>query len=224
MTSENKQQLVENFRDFIENLPETPMYDVETDEGVDVLQVFQELAELKTEVKQSSRQFKTALESFKAVFTTLEQSHDDLSKELTHRRQEQVAALEKQHKIILKPILLELLELYDRLNQGVLYSKRYQPRWLIKFFKREKVLLSTLSEGQVMTLRRLEQVLENYGVHALEVVHQCFDPIQMRATELEQCTTLPNGVVTAELRKGFMWNEEVLRVAEVKVNKWEESL
>jgi molecular chaperone GrpE len=41
----------------------------------------------------------------------------------------------------------------------------------------------------------------------------------MRAVEVESDHQLRNGIVTEELRKGFMWDKELLRIAEVKVNK-----
>jgi molecular chaperone GrpE len=41
----------------------------------------------------------------------------------------------------------------------------------------------------------------------------------MRAIEIENRNDVENGIVTGEIRKGFMWENEVLRLAEVKVNK-----
>jgi len=41
----------------------------------------------------------------------------------------------------------------------------------------------------------------------------------MRAAELDQCPNLANGIVTEELRKGYLWQGELLRLAEVKVNR-----
>jgi molecular chaperone GrpE len=41
----------------------------------------------------------------------------------------------------------------------------------------------------------------------------------MRAVEMDSQPHLENGIVTGELRKGFLWEEDVLRLAEVKVNK-----
>jgi hypothetical protein len=41
----------------------------------------------------------------------------------------------------------------------------------------------------------------------------------MRAAELDQRPDLANGIVTEELRKGYLWRGELLRLAEVKVNR-----
>jgi molecular chaperone GrpE len=41
----------------------------------------------------------------------------------------------------------------------------------------------------------------------------------MRVIEVESRPDLAAGFVTGELRKGFVWNDELLRPAEVKVNK-----
>ena len=41
----------------------------------------------------------------------------------------------------------------------------------------------------------------------------------MRAAELDHRSDLANGIVTEELRKGYLWQGELLRLAEVKVNR-----
>jgi len=41
----------------------------------------------------------------------------------------------------------------------------------------------------------------------------------MRAAEIEQRSDIGNGIVTEELRKGYLWQGELLRLAEVKVNR-----
>jgi molecular chaperone GrpE len=70
-----------------------------------------------------------------------------------------------------------------------------------------------------MTLRRLEQLLACYQISPLEALNKPLDLHCMQAVEVEYQPQLKNGIVTGELRKGFMWEEEVLRQAEVKVNK-----
>ena len=68
-------------------------------------------------------------------------------------------------------------------------------------------------------MRRLEQILGAQQVVALAALGQPLDPHAMRAAELDQRRDLANGIVTEELRKGYLWQGELLRVAEVKVNR-----
>jgi molecular chaperone GrpE len=74
-------------------------------------------------------------------------------------------------------------------------------------------------EGQEITLRRLDQVLAGHRVYPLEAVGRPMDPHTMRAAEVDSRADVDNGIVTGELRKGFLWEGEVLRLAEVRVNK-----
>jgi molecular chaperone GrpE len=51
------------------------------------------------------------------------------------------------------------------------------------------------------------------------VLGQSVDPHTMTVVELDHNPELENGIVTRELRKGFLWGNDVLRLAEVKANK-----
>ena len=70
-----------------------------------------------------------------------------------------------------------------------------------------------------MTIKRFDQLLHSYQVRQIDCVGKLFDPLFMSAIEIEHKPKLENGMVTEELRKGFMHKDQVLRLAEVKVNK-----
>jgi len=222
---DTKQRVIADFCHFIENLPDAEsLLPIESESTADLFTLCKEFIALKTEVKQESRQFKIALDSFKEVFNTLQQSHGILAKELAQRRQEQQLEIEKQQYTILKPLLLNLIELRDCLEMGVNHHKTYRPHFLIRrLIKREQAFIASMCEGQAMTLRRVDQLLANYEVRFLTTVQKPFDPQCMRAIGVEHRTDLPNGIVISEVRKGFIWKSELLRTAEVKVNKIEES-
>ena len=46
----------------------------------------------------------------------------------------------------------------------------------------------------------------------------------MRRLPIEQRGDVGNGIVTEELRRGYLWQGELLRLAEVKVNRQSEPL
>jgi len=223
LNTENKQYLMDEFANLMDQLQDNFHLPLQPDNTVDLFRLFQEMLALKTEVKQESRQFKTALDSFKEVFTLLQHSYDVLSQESIKHRQEQqlnVQTLQREH---IKPLLLELIELRDRLAQGVAYSKNHSVSWFKKLFKplfqREHALIQSMAAGQEMMLRRLDQLLGNYEVVALPTLHQPFDPVSMRAVAIEALSQYPSGIVVEESRKGFLWQGLVLRTAEVTVNK-----
>jgi molecular chaperone GrpE len=84
-------------------------------------------------------------------------------------------------------------------------------------------LIQAVTQGQDISLRRLEQMLNAQQVVVLAALGQPLDPHTMRAAEVEHRAEIANGVVTEELRKGYLWQGELLRLAEVKVNRRPES-
>ena len=217
MDTATKELLLNRFRAYLDELPETaPAEQPDTEQRqTDLFSLFTELAALKNEVRLESRQLKTALDEFRAVFDTLQTSHGQLSDALERAR----AAQQEQRRAVLRPLLLELLELHDRLEAGLQVLQNYRPSALSWWGKRAKALLAAVEQGQEISLRRLEQLLNAQQVSALEACGKLLDPHTMRAAEVEQRTDMDNGIVTEELRKGFTWEGELLRLAEVKVNK-----
>ncbi len=219
MDIETKEQLLERFRAYLDELPDTvPTEPGEESRRTDLYSLFAELAALKNEVRLESRQVKTAMDEFRAVFETLQTSQSQLGGELDRAR----AALPEQRRAALKPVLLELVELYDRLEAGLRALQNYRPTVLGRLLglgRRERVLLHAITEGQDISLRRLEQLLNNQQVFALAALGQPLDPHTMRAAEVEHRNDVGNGIVIEELRTGYLWQGELLRLAEVKVNR-----
>lgn len=187
--------------------------------AVDLFALFSELVALKHEVKLEARQFKASLDQFREVFGTLQSSHAMLQAEIERGRAERQTVQRE----VQRPLLLDLLDLRDRLEAGLpSLDKPREHRWRW-WCKRQDKLLAILREGQEITLRRLDRVLEARRIRPIKAVGRPLDPHTMRATEVESRRDLADGIVTAELRKGFLWESEVLRPAEVKVNKTTES-
>ena len=207
-----KETLIAQFRAYLEDIDDAPEPTLEDD----AFSLFAEVAALKNEVKREARQVKEALDQFKSVFDTLEASNQALSRELESRR-----AMEKGlRQTTLRPLLLQLLELRDRLEAGRELSAPTGGRFLLmRFLRKHQRRLDALREGLEMTLRRFDRILGDYQVRPVEVMNQALDPNTMRVVEVECRPDRPHGTVTGELRRGFFWENELLRVAEVKVNK-----
>jgi len=214
MEAKNKTQLLEQFSQYLEVVELEP-----EPEQTDLYSLFSEMAALRNEVKTESRQFKNALGDFKTGFDSLQQSNDELTKELDNYR----AQLETQKEHITRNLLLEFLEVYDRLLAGSKVLASYQPvsSLFVHSKKQDKQFIHSIQEGQSISLRRLEQLLGKYEVIAIEVLNQSLDPYSMTAIEIDHNPKIDDGIVTEELRKGFKWQNKMLRLAEVKVNKQE---
>lgn len=206
-----KEQWIAQFRHYLEQASITTSV---TTSAPDLFSLFTELAGLRNEVKLESRQVKQALEQFRSAFELLQTSQTELLKE----HQQQLELKEKHHRIEIRHLLLELIELYDRLEAGTQASLYLQPsKW---FCRSQTQMIHSIHEGQAMSTRRLLDILAHYQVHPLTVLNEKFDPNMMKAVAVDTLLHIKNGVVIEELRTGFSWHHEILRLAEVKVNKY----
>jgi molecular chaperone GrpE len=215
MDETTKNELLRQFRDCLDQLPEGTMEEISAEGGTDLYTLFVELAALKNEVKIESRQVKSALDEFKLVFETLQEAQSHMSVELTRSRKDR----DDLSHVLLRPLLLDLLELHDRLSAGLSAATSHRRSLLARLSRRENQMFRGLRDGQKMTLRRLEAILASCQVRPMDVVGRKFDPSYMLAAETENQPHLDDGVVTVELRKGFFWDESPLRIPEVKINK-----
>lgn len=117
-----------------------------------------------------------------------------------------------------------LLDLRDRLLRGEETARTaaaalVQPRrwWQRKESPSYRDVVAALREGYALTLGRLEEALVNYGVSEIECTGSPFDATVMHATGIEETVMVDEGTVVAVLRRGYEWNGEVYRPADVRV-------
>jgi molecular chaperone GrpE len=117
--------------------------------------------------------------------------------------------------------ICRLFNLYDRLHIGVEVLQNYRPvNALFKHSRQKDVrFIERFRQGQEMTTRRFEQLLQRYQVSTVNCIDQLLDPETMTAVATGENPKLANGMVLEELRTGFLYQGQVLRLAEVKVNK-----
>ena len=207
-----KERLLKRFQAYLEEADVPP---VETDsEAPDLFTLLTELMALKNEVKLESRQVKGALEQFREVFDALRQANERLSAELSRHQQEQRG----ETAVAERGLLIELIELRDRLQSGLSHAVGYQPGWFARRGRADS-FVAGMAEGLAMNLRRLDETLARWDVRPITAVGRPFDPRIMSTVEVTRDPTRPAGEVTAEARTGFQRNGELLRTAEVIVNK-----
>lgn len=204
-----REDLIAQFRTYLEGVEDEPAA------PPDDFSLFAELSGLKNEVKLEARQVREAIDQFKSVFGTLQADNEALTRELESRR----TAEKTLRREALRPLLLQLLDLRDRLEAGLELSAPPKRSWRARWFRQPDELLDSMREGQRMSLRRLDRILGDYRVRPLEALENPLDPHTMRVVEVESRPDRDQGIVTGELRKGFFWDDELLRPAEVKVNK-----
>lgn len=210
-----KQALLNRFSAYLDMAEDQPEPLDDPGETTDLYSVFVELAGLRSEVRTESRLVKEALDQFRGVFDLLRASQATVQQELDRARAE---AREQAH-AALRPLLLDVIDLRDRLAAALKLVATGRPRWSDRLLRRNAPGGAAWQEGLRMTVRRLDQVLLDRGVVATHLVGRPFDPRQARVVATAADASVAEGTVIEEVRTGFLWGDQVLRTAEVIVSK-----
>jgi molecular chaperone GrpE len=206
-----KERLLDQFRGYLDTIETMPEPAEASGEEADLFTIFVELAATRSEVRTESRLVKEALDQFRSVFDTLRSSQAVLEQALKRAQDE----AKEVGRTLLRPLLLDLLDLRDRLAAG-LRQPLPPPGWLDRWRRRQDA--ESWREGLAITLRRLDRILADRHVMAIEVVGREFDPAVARAVGTTRQASLGPGIVVEEVRTGFRWEDQLLRAAEVIVN------
>ena len=211
-----KQALIDRFRGYLDTVEDGEEPPDDPGETADLFSVLVEMAALRSEVRTESRLVKEALEQFRGVFDSLQASQATLQRELDRARTE----TRDQAQSALRPLLLDVIDLRDRLVAALTLSAVARPRWHDRLWRRDRSGVAAWQEGLRMTLRRLDQVLLDRRVVATQLAGLPFDPQLARAIgTAADSSVAAEGTVIKEVRAGFLWDDQVLRTAEVIVSK-----
>ena len=210
-----KQALIDRFRGYLDMVEDGEEPPDDPGETADLFSVLVEMAALRSEVRTESRLVKEALEQFRGVFDSLQASQATLQRELDRARTE----TRDQAQSALRPLLLDVIDLRDRLVAALTLSAAARPRWRDRLWRRDRSSVAAWQEGLRMTLRRLDQVLLDRRVVATQLAGLPFDPQLARAIGTAADSSVAEGTVIKEVRAGFLWDDQVLRTAEVIVSK-----
>ena len=184
-------------------------------ETADLYSLFVELAGLRTEVRTESRLVKEALDQFRGAFDTLQANQAGIQQELDRAR----SAAREQTEAALRPLLLDVIDLRDRLTAALKVAADAKPGWAGRLLRRPRSGDAAWQEGLRMTMRRLDQVLLDRRVVPMQLAGRPFDPRRARVVATSADRSVADGTVTEEVRAGFLWGDQVLRTADVIVSK-----
>jgi molecular chaperone GrpE len=222
MDTDAKERLIEEFRACLEDWDDADA-DGNGSEGkgggpeVNLALLFAELSVLRNEVRVEARQFKTALGDMRTLTEMLTEQNLRLSRDL-ERAREAAGSAQRQTE---RRLLLDLLDVRDRIGAAMGVFSAYRPGWLSRLAPTETRLAQGLGDGIALTLGRLDDVLTERRVRPIEAVGGRLDPNTMRAIGTNVDETRAPGEVLSEARRGYMRDDELLRLAEVIVNKRE---
>ena len=211
-----RERLIEEFAACLDDI-DGPQEDAR---AVDLFSLLAEMAALKNEIRIESRQFKGALDDFRSLTDELHTNTRRLERDL-ERAQGESASSERR---IERGFLLRLIDLRDSLQNGVDAAGRAPSSLLDRLIPGPTRYAASLAEGQRLTLQRLDDLLDAYGVRPMSVGASPFDPVSMRVVGVENGGDAAQGTVLRESRSGYFHRGEILRIAEVIVSKKEHSV
>ena len=180
----------------------------------DLHTLFAELAALRQEVRlQNREQSRAGRELAKAA------DRYDEAAALMQRHDADLAAFEKRiAREAENRCLRSVLEVRDALARGrdAAVELRERPAGL---FRRPPRGVAGVAEGYEMALRRFDRMLSRFGVRRLQAAGRPFDSRTMHAVEIRRVEQVADGVVVEELLGGFVRGDDVLRLADVAVNR-----
>ncbi len=210
-----RRALLERFNAWLDAAEAGSEPTAEPEQTTDLYSLFVELAGLRTEVRTESRLVKEALDQFRSAFDTLQASHVTLQRELDRAR----AEVRDGRRDALRPLLLDVIDLRDRLSAALAMLGAALPRWPERLWRRQAAHGQAWQDGLRLTLQRLDQVLRDRGVEAMQLLGRPLDPRLARAIGTVPNHAVAEGTVVEEVRTGFLWEDAVLRTAEVIVSR-----
>lgn len=218
MEASVKERLIDEFRALLEQSDEGWQ---QADQSVDLQTLLSEMAALRNEVRLQARQFKGVIDELRSANEQLRLENERLVRDAEHQRQ-QAAGIRLQTE---RQMLLELLELRDRVEAGAAASRTHRPGWLTRLCARRNVRYArALGEGLQLVLNRMDRLLSDYRVRPIESLGRPLDPQCMNAVGVRTDRRQPDGIVVVEQRRGFIRDGSLLRCAEVIVNKRKQDL
>jgi len=125
--------------------------------------------------------------------------------EMDNLRKRLMRDLERSRKLALEKVTRDLLQVWDSLERGLGVSD-------------ESLTIESLKEGQQLTLKILEKVLQDHEVEIIDPAGQAFDPESQEAVTVLPMADLPENTVIEVFQKGFRLHDRLIRPAMVVVS------
>jgi molecular chaperone GrpE len=199
----------------------------ELQKQTDLFTLFSGFTALSEETRLQGRSFKALAESMgpmqglaESVSRSLEQYEQTLNRQ---ERQSQEASRREG----LARVLDVLLDVRDRLVRGRDSAQAgldHYPQpvagwaaWRVKPWAGLRDSAAALVQGTDLALTRLDEALRQWGVRPIDCLGRPFDAQTMAAVDLAAVPGAEDGTVLEVYRTGYWWDEQVYRIAEVKV-------
>lgn len=192
--SEQEQKINTTTEEPIEEIQEEEVEQVQSDDPLEeAIARVQELEEqLKTQVEEASKKEQDLLLRTRAEIDNI------------RRRTEQ--DVEKAHKFALEKFSKDILNTIDNLERALATPANT-----------EDESIKALFDGVELTLKELISTVGRFGVEAVGVVGETFNPDLHQAISMQPAEGFESNQITAVLQKGYTLNGRVIRPAMVMV-------
>lgn len=209
-----KRQALEDFRQWLDALGEDAPEPGEPDAvDCDLRDLFAELAALRQEVRLQNREQARANRGLATA-----SAHYETAAREAGGRNEELAAFEKRIAGAAEDrCLVETFDVRDALMRGRDAAARLRAR--PRLFGRPPRGVDGVVEGYELAIGRFDRMLSRFEVRPVETVGRSFDSRVMHAVEVRRVDGVGDGLVVEELRSGFVRRGDVLRAADVAVNR-----
>jgi molecular chaperone GrpE len=172
----------------------------------------------------------------KDVVDEKKETEEKPKKEKKNKHKEHIDALETEVAHLKDKFLRNVAELENfkkRITQERINDRKYASKNLIHDILEpldqmnkivnmptEDPTLKNFLYGFKMVNDKFYQVLQSDGLKEIEALNKQFDPKYHYALEKESQLDKPNGINLEVIQKGYMYKDQLLRPAMVKVNEW----
>jgi len=166
------------------------------EEGEDVELLRAELESIKSELRRAKESSESSLNKMRYLMADFDNYRKQMEKQLASKAESIKAEL-----------LLKFLNIRDDYIRALSMAKQSKS-------DKEVVI-----EGLEGILKNIDSLLTSEGVREIEAVGTPFDPNVHDAIAYAERDGLAENTVTAEIRKGYMLNDRVLRPSLVEISK-----
>ena len=166
------------------------------DEGEEVELLRAELESIKSELRRAKESSESSLNKMRYLMADFDNYRKQMEKQLASKAESIKAEL-----------LLKFLNIRDDYIRALSMAKQSKS-------DKEVVI-----EGLEGILKNIDSLLASEGVREIEAVGTPFDPNVHDAIAYAERDGLTENTVTAEIRKGYMLNDRVLRPSLVEISK-----
>ena len=127
-------------------------------------------------------------------------------------RKRTIKLQEDYRKMAIKDFACDIINISDDMRRAIDASENVSDADTVK-------TQDSFIEGIRIVLKRIDEVLEKYGIEEIEAENKPFNPNYHEALEIENSTDHTEDTVTMVYQKGFRLDDHLVRSAKVKVAK-----